>query len=76
MKGARKSEVNSYQDIQRRNLDTGTEALFVSDDHDHVQWFRLADVDGFGTDEPMIPYMAKCDTCDDRHRWRRVRVIV
>ena len=68
--------MTSYQDIKRHDLDAGTEALFVSDQHDHTQWFQLADVDAFGTDEPMVPYMAMCGTCDERHQWRRVRVIV
>ena len=66
----------SYQDIKRHDLGTGTEALFVADETDHVQYIRLADVDSFGADEPIVPFMGRCDICDDRHQWRRVWVEV
>jgi hypothetical protein len=64
------------QTIDRGNRFEGIETLMVADESDHVQWIRLADIDRFGADEPHVPFMGRCGTCDERHQWRRVRVAV
>lgn len=70
----------SYQDITVKS-GTGAEALFVADECNHSAWFRLADLDKFGAEEPDVPYMATCEDCevfpgDTRRQWRRVWVKV
>jgi hypothetical protein len=66
----------NLQEIARADLAHGREALFVADETNHVQWIRLATVMEFGAEEPDVPFIGRCDQCDDRHQWRKVYVKV
>lgn len=65
--------MNSYQAIERHSFGLGTEALYVADETNHVQW--LSNRAALAAKEPDIPIMMSCDTCGDRHQWRKVYVI-
>jgi len=66
----------SLQEIARHDLGAGSESLYVADEVNHVQWISAAAVTEFGADEPDVPFTGPCDTCGDRHQWRRVYVVV
>lgn len=59
----------SYQDIIHEDRAHGRQAMHVSDEGDHVQFIRLADIPDSGE-----PFRARCDECFDHHFWRRVWV--
>lgn len=65
---------DTYQQIDRGDRYDGKEALCVADEADHVQWIRLADLEGVSQHRKEGEW--SCDECAEVHFWRKVYVKV